>query len=151
MVYQLFKLGNKIATLEPTGTGLKLVPGAYRLTRLHFKYLIVNYTHILISGGMKSTDAFFNALRLIEDKPLDSSLKKVERNGLFKDILIAKELDTLGPEIEHAFNSIEYEYFGELGRFREKIMLALQLTVAVIVGALVIAMYLPIFQLGQVV
>jgi len=151
MIYQLFKLGNNIAALEPTGMSLRFIPGGYKLTRLHFKYLLVNYTYILITGGMKSREAFYSALKLIEDKPTDESLKNVQKNGFMEDICVAEELDTLGPEIEHAFHNVEHEYMDVLGKIREKVMLTLQITVAAVVGAIVVAMYLPIFQMGHVV
>lgn len=149
LVYQLFKLGKKVSALEPFDKGMKLIPGVYRLSQLHFKYLLVSYTHIFISGGLKSETAFEHALSLLGKKPNDADVES-NKDGDLDDILVARRIGTLEAEIEYAFEHIEFEYISELAKLREKMMLFAQTTLAIIVGAIVIAMYLPIFQMGQV-
>ncbi|MFD2231457.1 hypothetical protein [Alkalimarinus sediminis] len=149
VVVQFAKLGQKIAALEPLGRGIKRVPGVKRLSSLHLKYLLVSYSYILMAGGLQSEEAFKRALRLIGETDDAAGIENA-RNGYLKDIFIARELGTLGAEIEYAFGQIEYEYMSELAKLREKIMLFTQVSLALIVGAVVIAMYLPIFQMGQV-
>lgn len=151
LIYQLFRLGTKISSLEPLNKAVTYIPGAKKIFKLHFKYLLICYSHILISGGMQSKKALNEALELLNKNSTSNSFDTFKKEVSLSDISIAYEIGTIASEIEYQFENIEYEYLNELTRIREKITLFCQLTLALIVGSIVIAMYLPIFQMGQVV
>lgn len=151
LIYQLFRLGTKISSLEPLNKAVTFIPGLKNLYKLHFKYLLICYSRILISGGMQSKRALNEALELLNKDATSHSFDALKKDNSLGDISIAYEIGTITSEIEYQFENIEYEYLNELTRIREKITLFCQLTLALIVGSIVIAMYLPIFQMGQVV
>lgn len=151
LIYQLFRLGTKISSLEPLNKALIFIPGVRNLYTLHFKYLLICYSHILIAGGMESKKALNEALDLLNKDSTTKPFDAFKKDNSLSDISIAYEIGTLTSEIEYQFENVEYEYLNELTRIREKITLFSQLTLALVVGSIVIAMYLPIFQMGQVV
>lgn len=146
LVYLLFNIAKKVTALEPISPSMMLIPGFNPLFKLHFKYLLISYTHILMSGGMQGKIALSKSLEV-----LAKSIDFLKKDEAFEDLMVAYELDTLAGEIQFELGDIEHQYLAELAQLREKIMLFSQTFLALIVGTIVIAMYLPIFQMGQIV
>ena len=148
VLLQLFRLGNKIHSFEPLDKSFSMLPGTRSLYKLHFRYVFIGYAYLIYKGGVDSHTAINESLVLMGRS--EDGLALLENDSSLTDVNIALQTGTLGPELEYQFQNLESDYLGALAALREKITIVSQVFLALIVGAIVIAMYLPIFSLGQV-
>ena len=66
-------------------------------------------------------------------------------------IQMAIELDTLKEEIEYQLSQLRLQGVNDFTQIKSIISVAAIVIVATVVGTVIIAMYLPIFQMGQII
>jgi len=135
-----------------------LLPLTRSLYQIHYRYLLICYTHILIKGGLGSKVALKSALKLLDKKiseteqfdaqtPLPDLLKETAELSSIAD---AYQIDTVSREIEFQLARIEQDYLTVIAKLRERLSSLMQMLLGLIVGGIIVAMYLPIFSMGSV-
>ncbi len=136
-----FRVAAGIAVIAPLGRGL---PVGRRLRRTHERWRQLTLARALAAAGQPPAQSL-------------GSAAAIGGSGASPDPDLAAKLDlavTLGAadaELAH-LNELELDSLQrELDTWRAAVLRILQVVIAVFIGTMVIAMYLPIFKLGAVV
>jgi type IV pilus assembly protein PilC len=130
-----------IETLAPLpATWVKWLAGA-RAARAHERWRLTTFASARFQSGVPAAEA----LRA-------SSTERGARDAveLERELALAAELGLAAHELEHQRQRSLFDYRAAIELSRMIAMRALQIAVAVFVGGIIIAVYLPIFRMGAV-
>jgi type II secretory pathway component PulF len=134
-----FKVAAGIAVIAPLGKGLPL---GRRLRRAHERWRQLTLARALAAGGQPPGESLGSAAAIGDAGPDPELAAK---------LALAGKLGAADAELAH-LNELELGSLQrELDTWRAAVLRILQVIIAVFIGAMVIAMYLPIFKLGAVV
>lgn len=151
-VLHVFDVSGRLVPLSLT---LRHIPFLRNVINTYNRLLSLNYTRLLLSAGLSTTRAIEIASELANDVALmalakDSPISSHRRDRALHAIAIAKQADNLESELEYHINDQNYQLASDFTHARQKALFALHLLLAFFVGLFVIAMYLPIFKMGEV-
>jgi type IV pilus assembly protein PilC len=136
-----FKVAAGIAVIAPIGDGL---PIGRRLRRAHGRWRQLTIARALAAAGQSPEESLRSAAA-------------IDGSGAMPDPDLAAKLalaDTLGAADAELAYLVELELDSlqrELDTWRAAVLRILQVVIAVFIGTMVIAMYLPIFRMGAVI
>ena len=138
--------------LKPMHQFWTLLPLTRSLYQIHYRYLLICYTHILIKGGLGSKVALKSALRLLDKKTTDTEQSDTQTPlpDLLKEttelcsIADAYQIDTISREIEFQLTRIEQDYLTVIAKLRERLSSLMQILLGLIVGGIIC--YFPIYS-----
>lgn len=134
-----FKVAAGIAVIAPLGKGLPL---GRRLRQAHERWRQLTLARALAAGGRPPGESLGSAAAIGGAGPDPDLAAK---------LALADRLGAADAELAH-LNELELGSLQrELDTWRAAVLRILQVVIAVFIGAMVIAMYLPIFKMGAVV
>ncbi len=151
-LYAISKTKKTLKNLDFFNQPFLSIPGISVLMKSYNDYIYLNFTKILIEVGIKAQQA----VEVIENEVLPIHVKN--RSGFFSSsdsafnvLDIALTLGNISEEIDYQITRKRDAGIEQYARAKETIGTVAMISVAVIIGNLVIAMYLPIFQMGKVI
>lgn len=105
---------------------------------------------ILVRCGRTFDQALKDCQALMKMKR-PSNIEMYFSSDLYSKLAISAKLNTVQSEIDHQLTYLSEQLIHQLVRFRTAISITLQILMITVIGALVIAYYLPIFKMGSVV
>lgn len=149
MVMRVYHVTSSLQPFEK----LQHIPFLEPLCKTYNRLLAMNFTRLLMMSGVTQERSLSAAAELANDKGLaDIAAGKIPRrsNDVLDAISLAKHAGNIEAELDYQINDSTYQLSGEFTVLREKTLLFLHLFIAVVVGLFVIAMYLPIFKMGEI-
>jgi hypothetical protein len=137
----LSKVKHRLEMLEPMRPLLGRVPGLGRWAGEHDMTLWMRYFALLIDAGA-SPEAAAAAATKLAGEPVD------HRPRLLSS---AATLGRLREELDRLLDEDARDALVRFEEPRNTLLLALRLIIYIVVGALVLAMYLPIFKMGSII
>lgn len=140
-----YHIRKQIAKLSPLSSFFRVVPRLRTLDDVYSYFLFIHFAKVLTSAGVKDEAVFSHAKGMA--KLTD---KKVEKLTLWWDALkSAQVLGGMEKEVQYQASQINALFTRQMILMRESLTLVTQLSLGLLIGLLVIAMYLPIFVLGS--
>ena len=147
-----FKVSQKY--FRPLHRSLRSIIFFRRLADGYNRLLSIHYALLLIKCGLSSRRSLVLASNFAEDSAMarffnnDSTLKSDNDNDL-KILELAIEADNLESELEYLLANHSSQLNYRFQSMQQKVIWIFHIMLAVFVGFLVIAMYLPIFKMGE--
>ncbi len=129
------------------GVGWVLRPFAKGLVDSVNRYVLLSYIQLFKLAGNTSQQAVSNALALAG---YNNSLRDCFPKRLCQQIESSIVTQTLSQELQYQLDHASEQLTGSLVRVRRFLTLGLQLFIFLVIAILVMALYLPIFQMGSV-
>lgn len=135
------------------------VPGLRRLCRSYNESLTLNFASLLHSAGVSAEVALEEAAKLTHTDlqaekraaSNDNLANSIRRNTIWGSLSLARRCDVLDHELAYLASEAQALHAECLIKLREEFTLIAQVFAGVLVAALVMSMYLPIFKLGSVI
>jgi type II secretory pathway component PulF len=137
------RLSRLIAAIAPLSAGLAGRLAGARLHRSHRRWRLLTLASALAAGGQPPAEALARAAAA-------SGVAESEVADLADQVALAADLGVAGSELAHLQEQQASTYRRDLEIWRAVMLRVLQVVIAVFVGVLVIAMYLPIVKVGAV-
>jgi hypothetical protein len=134
-----YRLAAAMETLAPLPTAWIKAAAGRRAARAHERWRLTTLASARVHAGVEPADAAREAVAAGQDVELERELR------------LALELGLAAHELEHQRQRSLLDYRGALELRRTISLRALHIAIAAVVGAIVIAIYLPIFRLGAIV
>ncbi|MCP5162146.1 MAG: type II secretion system F family protein [Hahellaceae bacterium] len=142
-VIQVQRLGRQLGQWQPLDRSFSVTPGLHRIKRQHTHTLFLLYAGLLVKSGLKGRAALSVAETLTACPRTSLPL------SLAGHLELAEKTETLEDELTYQLQHLYSGFIQRLLSMRQRVTLISQTLLAIIVGWLVIAMYLPIFALGN--
>ena len=139
-----------VYNLQPIQGILSKTPVFRRVIGSYNQLLVLVYADLLSQSGTEAEKALSQAETLVfgdQQQRLAGIAKSNSDTHLAINLAIRTK--TLKPEIEHQRELFSYRFRVQLDLFRELSSVFVLVLLGSVVGAIVISMYLPIFQLGH--
>lgn len=152
----MLKIRNNLNRLEFFGSWILNLPGFNNIAKHYNLYLSLRFMQLIINSGVNHENAkkIVFDLASANEVELDIQLKQLnslqEDNLLDQPLTLADSLGNLDDEINFQIETLYETSLTNFTRFKDTITFMGIIFIASITGSLVIAMYLPIFQMGQV-
>ncbi|MDG9666604.1 hypothetical protein ONV78_02575 [Hahella sp. CR1] len=140
-----FKTVGCIRRLRPMPDFIQRLPGLSSIAKAHLRYLWLANAYLLNRSGLDAETSLREALQLCSSASLEETLSQPE----YLDLMIALKTDALEQELEYQFERLNVAYAAALASFKTKFVAGVSTLIAILVGAAIIAVYLPIFGLGS--
>lgn len=114
------------------------------------KYLFLNYIYLFLGDDSYSERAIDRAIELATDRS-PKFTGSMFNSELIDELRLVSRLGTLGNEIEYLLENASDELQHQIVNFRSKVTIGFQIMIFLIIGALVVAYYLPLFYLGSMI
>lgn len=149
-------LRRRTKQLRPLPAWLGNLPMIGLAARTYNYGLFINFARLLMSGNVpveRAVDTAAERANQPSDARYDSLTTATHhsRDRPLTELGMAARLHTLEPELDFQCDRHPEYLVDRLLRFREQFGLALKVLVYALIGSLVVATYLPIFQMGSVV
>lgn len=138
------RFATAIETIAAMGTGLLDRIAGSRLRRAHERWRVL----ILAQAWSAAGEAPAEAVRRAADA---LGADRAVAGSLAAEMALAGELGSAQSELDHLSLTAVTAYRNALELWRAVVVRGLQLAVAIVIGILVIAIYLPIFQMGAII
>lgn len=155
LLTSLHHIFDTISELSPIDTGkIRFAPFMNRLARTYNRWLAMSYAGLFLSAGLPDERALVLSAELTKDTALNAAAtnrsEQTPGGTLAAALSLAKEAGNLAAELEHHISEQSYQLAADVTRARQETLFLMHLILAIIVGTLVIAMYLPLFKMGEV-
>ena len=147
-LFSSYHIKKRVMQFLPLYQWTLYVPGFGRLSRTYCYYLFIQYVYILQKSGLNYEKSLAHAKNI---SLMNSNRAAVIFADWLEAIDVAAKMGALDQEVEFQIQQTNSLFSRQMIIARERMSLMMQITLGVVVGLLVIAMYLPIFQLGSVV
>jgi len=137
---------SRVGQLQPFSGVLRNVPGIKYLDEVYRYFLFLRYAQALREANLEDGTAVANAQSLAGVRSNRPPLV-VYRDG----INVATKLGALAEELNFQVDQVDSLFESTLINVRESLTLGAQLSLGILIGAFILAMYLPIFMLGSVI
>jgi type IV pilus assembly protein PilC len=114
------------------------------------RYLLLNYIYLLLKNGDSDAGAIDKAVELVTGRSPNEKSSMLHP-ALIDELHFVSRLGTLGNEIGHLLENASDELQHHVVNFRSKVNIGFQIMIFTVIGALVIAYYLPLFKLASMV
>lgn len=142
-----YHVRKQVAQLRPLTYSFRWFPGGRSLDHIYSYFLFIHFVNVLTIAGVKQTASFQHAKDLARLTDKNTATLPL----WWEAIQAAKEMGVLDQEIQYQIAQINVLFSRQMILLREAITLLAQISLGLLIGLLVIAMYLPIFMLGSVV
>lgn len=142
-----YHIRKKVAQFFPLHSVLRRIPGLRGLNAVYSYYLFIQYVRALTSAGVKPDAAVRHAEEL-------SKIDQVMNDDIAawrQAIVASASMGVLEDEIGYQCQRYGSLFNRKMIETRDFMTVAIQFFIGIFIGALLIAMYLPIFMLGSVV
>lgn len=148
------RIRDAMKRLHPLSRVVTSIPGLRALGRGYNSALYLNLARLLSQSGLAPEEALEESARLLkmrggavpsEGMTVDAALG---RDPVAGALALARRTGTLGPELDHLSAQAEAIFADRLAKVREEFTLAAQVAIGIVIAALVVSMYLPIFRMG---
>jgi type II secretory pathway component PulF len=144
VVFAARRLAACVESVAPLGRGLiGRIIGA-RVKRAHDSWCVLTLARAWAAAGEEPSQAAHRATQVLGADPALAQRLDAEMS-------LAAELGAAGTELDHLARTGTTSYRDALEFWRAVTLRSLQIAVAIVVGLLVIAIYLPIFKMGAIV
>lgn len=144
-IFQIWQLRRAFATYQPVSSGL----GRLTSTDQHQRYLLfLVYLISLLKSGLKPVVSIERAKKYAKIEGVNTQHYEAHQKAF--SVMEHENLDLVEEEASFQFDDVLNGLDSVLAAKQEKILFMFQSFIFIFVGLLVIAMYLPIFQLGSV-
>lgn len=120
----------------------------YGLVQAINSYIVLAYLSLYKRAGCDDASAIEKVLQLIQEKPDPENLERYLCKDVYKKMRASERLGTLSQEIDHQLNVACSSLADQFIRFRSGLNIGIQTIAFIVIGALVVSYYLPIFSLG---
>ena len=137
----------RVAQFRPLSRLASWIPGVKKLSDVYSYFLFVQYSTVLHKSGVPADAA-------IQHGEAFSNLKHANQKslGLWRTAVnSAGQMGALLTELEYQCDQISSMFGKYMIIVRERLTLWVQVILGLLVGTLIVAMYLPIFKMGEVV
>lgn len=134
----------RIETVAPLGTGFSATALGARLRDAHERWRVLTLAEAWTAGGGEPLASTLAAARAMDREAAETSTVTAE-------LRLAHELGSARAELDFLSQASVVAYRDALELRRAVAIKAIQVAIAVVVGFVVIAMYLPIFKMGAVI
>ena len=142
---------HNLRTLSFCNTFIYRLPGISIIARNYNEFLVLNFLYILIQSGVRTENAI-TALEQLAGRPiLDLNTQTTPKDLVTRQLKQSHKLGTLTSELAYQIDHATVSNSADFNRVKDTMTLFALITVAVVVGNIVIAMYLPIFQMGKII
>ncbi|MEL7310445.1 MAG: hypothetical protein AAFN07_02935 [Pseudomonadota bacterium] len=155
-IANIIQFSQRIGTLAPARDWHRWIPGFAPSVAAYNMSLFLNFTRILRDCGVDERDAITTGAQMsrIDVQPLLGQSEVTGDHDVLPNVTelaIAQSLGTFDAELESQCDLYPATLATALTRTRDTFSWSLRLIAYIIVGILVVASYLPIFQMGSVV
>ncbi|MBB6521919.1 hypothetical protein [Pseudoteredinibacter isoporae] len=140
-----YHVRKQVAQLRPLSSICRWIPGVRSLDDIYSYFLFVHFANVLTNARVEGVASFNHAkdLSMLTDK-------KTSKFSVWWDaVKAAQEVGVLDQEIEYQVSHINTLFSRQMILLRESVTLITQISLGLLIGLFVIAMYLPIFMLGS--
>ena len=128
------------------------LPGFKRIASHYNRYLIMNYIAMLIDSGVNKETAIHEVQSEIDDySVVGTNQTFIPHDDIAVALTSSFQLDTFEAELDFQIQNTLDKSARDFSTLKERLTLFSLITTAIVVGTVVIAIYLPIFQFGKVV
>ncbi len=152
----ILKIRNNLNHLEFFGNWILNLPGFNTIAKHYNLYLSLRFMQLIMHSGVSHEDAkkIIFDLSSTANVKLDIQLQqlnsKQQENLVDQPLTLADSLGNLDDEINFQIETLYETSLINFTRLKESISFIGIIFIASIIGSLVIAMYLPLFKMGQV-
>jgi len=136
----------RVSQFRPLSNICRWVPGLNKMSDAYRYYLFVQYANILRKSDISDESAIKHA-ELMSGGNTNEQKFSIWRTA----IETAGQMNMLIPELEYQSVQVGALFGRHMIVVRERLTLWVQVILGLLVGTLIIAMYLPIFKMGEVV
>jgi len=138
------RLARSVESVVPLGRGLVAHVVGQRVYRAHESWCILSLARAWAAAGEDPARAAHRAAQALD---VDAGpARRVDA-----EMRLAADLGAAAVELEHMAQTSATDYRDALDLWRAVVVRTLQIAIAVVVGLVVIAVYLPIFRMGAIV
>lgn len=138
---------NRIRRYMPLSPLCQWVPGVNELAKLYSYFLFIQFTAALTGAGVDAEASFNRARELAQLDPA----RLGQLSPWWEAINMARKIGVLDTEIHYQRSQIGPLFYRRSLVINESLTTATHTIAGILIGALVIAMYLPIFKLGSII
>jgi type IV pilus assembly protein PilC len=121
------------------------------VARKYNQYLQLSFIHLLINANVEAKQAIEEVVANFGDDLNILGNSKNNKSENIPALQMAMELDTFSEELEFQLAQLGLQGINDFTKMKSSITVVSIVTVAAAVGTVIIAMYLPIFQMGKVI
>ena len=155
---------DNISNLLPVASFVQNIAFLKPIANSYNRILSLNYTRVLIGAGLSFKRALELSAQLANDEVFAAEIltsntsgksiavkskRNKQGNHVASAIALAQAAGNLEAELDYQISDLNVCLAHQLMVMRDKVMTLLHVLLAVIIGLLVVAMYLPIFKLGE--
>jgi type II secretory pathway component PulF len=149
--YINFRTSYNLRTLGYCQSFIYRLPGIRTIAHNYNEYLTLNFLHILLQSGVKTEPALNAIAQLSGQTFFDLHSQTPPTNPLARELRHSYQLGNLATEVVYQIEHAIVSNTADFNRVKDTMTLMTLVAVAVLVGNVVIAMYLPIFQMGKII
>jgi len=154
-VFFMLQIKSASANLRSLNPALRYVPMFRHFADCYSRFMSINFSLLLLSAELPAQRVLKLSSQLCNDQAMldfENARSKLDRmeNSMLSNIAFAREAGNLGAELEYCVNEQAYKLAGALNILRHNSLLFFHVLLALFIGLFVIAMYLPIFKMGEV-
>lgn len=146
-VISSYHVRKQVAQLQPLSAIYRWIPGMRSLDAIYSYFLFVHFANVLTNARVEEGASFNHAkdLSMLTDK------KAAKFLIWWEAVKSAQNIGVMRQEIDYQVSQINILFSRQMIILRESMILITQISLGLLIGLLVIAMYLPIFMLGSTV
>lgn len=146
-VVSSYHIRKQIAQLRPLSVIFRWIPGIRSLDNIYSYFLFVHFANALTNARVEEGASFNHAkdLSTLTDK------KAAKFVIWWEAVKSARKMGVMEQEIGYQVSQINTLFSRQMILLRESMTLITQISLGLLIGLFVIAMYLPIFMIGSVV
>jgi len=126
------------------------MPVIGRIIKKYNQYLQLSYIKLMMNSGLDGEQAINETVTHFGDDSdllASSNPSEKSKNSILE---LALELGTVEEEIEYQFEQIKMQSINNFTNIKSIVSVMSIIIVSIVVGTVIIAMYLPLFQLGKI-
>jgi type II secretory pathway component PulF len=154
LLYVIFVTKSNLQKLKYFSAPATWIPGLKNIALTYNDYLCLNFLNILMSSGISeetAKDFLRNKLQAVSAKTRIRGLNIKDSGNSVDAIGLAAALGNVQEEINYQILNKRELAIEQYTWFKETLGTLALIIVATIIGTLVIAMYLPIFNMGKII
>jgi type II secretory pathway component PulF len=114
------------------------------------RYLLLNYLYLFLDSDNTDEVAIDRAVELVTGRSPDKT-SSMFNPEFIDELRLVSRLGVLGNEVEYLLENASDEVQHQIVNFRSKVNIGFQIMLFTVIGALVIAYYLPLFNIASMV
>ncbi|MFV2060143.1 MAG: hypothetical protein ACC653_05625 [Gammaproteobacteria bacterium] len=151
------KIKHTVSSLTLFGTWMLRLPGFQLVASQYNLYLCLRFLQLMMRSGVSQD----NSLKIIEtlaknsntilDKQFQTLILKPQNTLLNNPLSLAASLGNLDDELSFQIEALYEKAITNFSRLKDAVSFTGIIIVALVIGNLIFAMYMPIFQMGKII